>query len=130
MAENPQYKSNGAPHETGAKEPAGRTWTEEFEMAGREVMKFLERLVHEGNVRRVIVKQGERVLFDIPLTLAAAGGVLTLWWAWPVALAGLVVGLAARLTVIVERVDKGEQPPAEPEGDGSIHKIEIEDDNG
>lgn len=109
MTENPD-NSNGKPQEEPTARP--RTFTEEIEVAGRDLLKTVEKLVHEGNIRRLIVKDGERVILDVPLTLAAATGIVTMIWAPVLAMLGAVGGLAAmfltKLTVIVERVEDGE----------------------
>ena len=49
------------------------TWTEEFSVGGRQLESFIERLLAEGNVRRlVILKPGGRVLFETSLTTGVA----------------------------------------------------------
>ncbi|MCC7195656.1 MAG: DUF4342 domain-containing protein [Gemmatimonadaceae bacterium] len=60
----------------------------------------LKELVHEGNVRRVIVRNAEgRTLIDMPLTAGIAGAVLLPLWT---AVAG-IVALAKEFTIVVER---------------------------
>jgi hypothetical protein len=33
----------------------------------------VKNLIHEGNVRRLIVRQGDRTIMEVPLTVAAVG---------------------------------------------------------
>ncbi len=72
---------------------------EEIKVAGHELKETAKRLIHEGNVRRIIVKNSEgRVLLDLPLSAGLAGALLL-----PVltAIAG-IVALAKEFTVVVE----------------------------
>ena len=78
---------------------------EELKVAGHELKETAKRLIHEGNVRRIIVKNSEgRVLLDLPLSAGLAGALLL-----PVltAIAG-IVALAKEFTVVVEREGVGE----------------------
>lgn len=73
---------------------------EELKVAGHELKETAKRLIHEGNVRRIVVKNAEgRVLLDLPLSAGLAGALLL-----PVltAIAG-IVALAKEFTVVVER---------------------------
>ena len=89
-------------------EKKGRTWTEEIEIAGSELVTRFKELVTEGNVRRVIIrnKNGDRLL-EVPLTAGVAvGGVLTLWNPVLAAL-GALAALIAEVRIEVVR-EKGE----------------------
>lgn len=82
---------------------------EEVKVAGDQMVEAVRRLVHEGNVRRVIVKNQEGHTFlEIPLTVGAAAAVLVPVWAALGALAALVSGF----TIVIEKVEEG--PPATP----------------
>lgn len=56
------------------------TWTEQIEITGNELMKRVDELVKEGQVRRLIVRNEHGdILMEVPLTPAVAiGGVVTL----------------------------------------------------
>jgi len=46
--------------------------TEEFQVSGDMLVAKIKELLHEGNIRRVIIKNEEgRTLIDVPLTLGA-----------------------------------------------------------
>jgi hypothetical protein len=79
------------------------TRIEEFEVTGEKVVETVKRLVHEGNIRRVTIKDsgGESVI-EIPLTIGAVGAMLLPVWAALGALAALV----ARCTIVVERIEE------------------------
>jgi hypothetical protein len=86
-----------------------KTWAEEFEVAGSELVKRVKELIKEGNVRRLIIRRetGE-VLIEIPLTAGVAvGGMLTLL-APALAALGAIAGLLARVKVEVVRTDDKE----------------------
>jgi len=57
-----------------------RTWTEEIEVAGSQLVERVKQLIAEGNVRRLIIRTTDGKLhLEIPLTAGVvAGGVLTL----------------------------------------------------
>ncbi len=87
--------------------------TEEFKVNGESLVAEVKKLVHEGNVRRIIIKTEEgQTLVEIPLTLGVVGGVVgaVLLPVW--AAIGAIAALVARLTLVVEKV---EQPAPQPE---------------
>ncbi len=86
-----------------------RTFSEEIEVTGNQLVERVRELIQEGNVRRLIIRNQEgRTLLEIPLTIGvAAGGVLLVFY--PV-LAGLAAigGLLAKLKIEIVR----EEPAA------------------
>ncbi len=76
--------------------------TEEFRVTGEEVLAKVKELVHEGNVRRIAIRneKGETVV-EFPLTVGVVGALLLPMWA----AIGAVAALLARCTIVVERVD-------------------------
>lgn len=74
--------------------------TEEFKIDGEKLLAKLKELLHEGNIRRIIIKNEQGVtLMEIPLTIGAVGIIIA-----PVlAAAGAIVALVAKCTIIVER---------------------------
>ena len=75
---------------------------EEFEVSGDKVVETVKRLAHEGNIRRITIKDTEgRSLIEIPLTLGVVGAVLLPVWAAVGALAALVT----RCTIVVEKLE-------------------------
>jgi len=51
------------------------TW-QTFRVSGDELVKRVKELLHEGNVRRVIIKQHGRTVVEFPLTVGVVGAVL------------------------------------------------------
>jgi hypothetical protein len=76
--------------------------TEEFRVDSDELLAKVRQLVHEGNIRRVIIKNEEgRTLVEFPLTIGVIGAALL-----PVlAAVGAIAALATDCTIVVERVD-------------------------
>ena len=91
-----------------------QTRMETIKGEGGQLIGQIKRLVHEGNVRRIIVKQEDRVVAEFPLTFGVLGVVIA-----PVlAAVGALVALLADCSIEIERVD---EPPVEigyPVGDG------------
>jgi hypothetical protein len=83
---------------------------EEFEVTGEKLLATVRELVHQGNVRRIVIRNAKGVtLLEIPLVLGIAGAVLVPVWAAIGALAALLV----KFTLVIERV---QDAPAAPEG--------------
>ena len=81
-----------------------RTWWETVEGKGGELLEQVKRLIAEGNVRRVVVKQEGQVVAEFPLTVGVVGAVLA-----PVLAAiGALAALLTRCTIEVERTERRE----------------------
>lgn len=76
--------------------------TEEHRVSGEGLVAKVKELIHEGNVRRIIVKNEEgRTLLEIPLTVGVVGAVFL-----PVLVAlGAIAALARSYTLVVEKQD-------------------------
>jgi hypothetical protein len=74
---------------------------EEYQVSGDELIGKVKELVHEGNIRRIIIKNEEgKTLIEIPLTLGVIGAILLPVWA----AIGAIAALAANFTLVVEKV--------------------------
>lgn len=82
-------------------------FVEEIQVFGRDLVGKVHDLIHEGNVRRIIVKDERGNTFvEIPVTVAAIGAVLS-----PVLAAiGAISALVAKFTIVIVR---SEPKPAE-----------------
>ena len=76
-----------------------RTWWEKIEQKGGAALDQLKHLINEGNVRRVRVRQRERLIAEFPLTVGVVGAVL----APPLAAIGAVTALLTECSIEVER---------------------------
>jgi hypothetical protein len=80
---------------------------EEIRVFAHELPGKVRELIHEGNVRRIIIKDEKGHTFvEIPVTVAAVGAVLAPLLAAVSALAAM----AAKFTVVVEKAGEEEQP--------------------
>lgn len=81
-------------------EPETATTTEQYRLSGDEVMTQVKRLVHEGNVRRVVIKSPEgHTIVEFPLTVGVVGAALAPVWA----ALGAVVALVTDCTIEIEK---------------------------
>ena len=80
----------------------GKTRHEEFKVTGGEIIDRIKELIHQGNIRRIILKNEEgRTLIEIPLTLGVVGAAFL-----PVlAAVGAIAALAASMTIVVEKIE-------------------------
>jgi len=80
-----------------------KTHTEEIHVSGEELISKIKELVHEGNIRRMIIKNEKgRTLIDIPLSLGVVGVLL----APQLAAVGAIAALMTKGSIIVKRVDE------------------------
>ena len=88
------------------------SWWETLKVEGGELLDSVKRIIHEGNVRRIIIKQEDRVVAEFPLTVGVVGTVV----APLLAAIGALAALLTSCTVMVERVEvnKPESPPEPP----------------
>ncbi len=77
--------------------------TEEFRVSGEELLAKVKELVHEGNVRRIAIRneKGDTVV-EFPLTVGVVGALLLPMWA----AIGAAAALLTRCTIVVERVER------------------------
>ena len=74
--------------------------TEEFHVSGEELLAKIKKLVHEGNIRRIIIKNKEGgIVLEIPLTFGVVGALL----APSLAAIGAIAALLTEATVVVEK---------------------------
>jgi hypothetical protein len=91
---------------------SARTFFEEIKVVGHELADKVKALIHEGNVRRIIIKDEHGHTFvEIPVTVAAVGALFAPILAAVAALATM----AAKFTVVVEKAGEksaSDDPPA------------------
>jgi len=85
-----------------------KTFVEEIKVLGNELADKVKALIHEGNVRRIIIKNEQGHTFvEIPVNVAAVGAV----FAPVLAAVGALAAMAAKFTIVVEKA-REEEPPA------------------
>jgi hypothetical protein len=86
---------------------------ESIKAEGENVVDKVKAVIHEGNVRRVVVKQHGRTIAEFPLTFGVVGAAL----APVVAAIAAVVGLIQDCTIEVER--EADKPDSKTEPDAA-----------
>lgn len=77
------------------------TW-ETIKAEGESIIEKLKKLIHEGNVRRVVVQHKGRTVAEFPLT----AGVVGVFLAPVLAAVGAIVTMLKDCTIEVERVQE------------------------
>jgi uncharacterized protein DUF4342 len=89
---------------------ADETYWESFKAESEQIVDKIRDLIHEGNVRRVVVQQHGRTIAEFPLTAGVVGAVL----APVVAAIAAIVAMAKDCTIRVERSEANSAPGQEP----------------
>jgi hypothetical protein len=84
------------------KKTEGKTRIEEFRVTGGEILNKIKEVIHEGNVRKIILKdENGKVFMEIPLTVGVVGALVA-----PIlAAVGAIAALASNLTIVVEKIE-------------------------
>ena len=78
---------------------------ERYKVAGDKVISTIKELIHEGNVRHVVIKNDEgRILIEFPVSIGVAGAVLLPVWA----AVGAVAAIVSQCTIEIERESEEE----------------------
>jgi hypothetical protein len=80
---------------------------EELQVMGEQLLSKVKELVHEGNVRRIIIKQEGHTIMEIPLSFGVAGVIL----APTLAAIGVVGALLAKCSIEVVRSERPTDVP-------------------
>ena len=81
------------------------TFTESFKVAADQLVDAVRTVVHEGNVRRVIIKQDGRSVAEFPLTVGVVGTI----FAPLLAAVGALAAVLNDCSIEVERVVSGDK---------------------
>ncbi len=86
-----------------------RTFTEELEVAGDQLVAKVKELIDAGNVRKIVVRNPEgRVYMEVPLTVGVIAGGVMFWFAPVLSALGAIGALLARVRIEVVRTsDEG-----------------------
>jgi hypothetical protein len=80
---------------------------EQIKVQGEELVEKVKELVHEGNVRHLIIKHEEHTIMEIPVSIGVVGAVLA-----PVLAAVAAVGaLLTHCTLEIVRAEPPNSPP-------------------
>jgi len=99
----------------------GRRW-ERHRVHGDRLVARIKELIHEGNVRRLVIRDDDgRVLIEAPLTVGVVGAVVAPVWA----AIGAIAALVAQCSIEVEREE--EHDDREEETTASMEKEALTD---
>lgn len=90
---------------------AQRSQFETIKAQGGQIVDKVKELIHEGNVRRIVIKQDDQIVVEFPLTVGVIGAVIA-----PTLAA--IGAAAALLTSCAIEVERTEAPPTMPEPTG------------
>lgn len=76
--------------------------TEEFRVEGEKLIARVKEIIHEGNIRRIIIKDRDgRTMMEIPMTFGVVGALI----APQLAAIGAIAALMTEATVVVEKTE-------------------------
>ena len=74
--------------------------TEEFRVEGERLIGKIKEVIHEGNIRRIIIKDKEgKTVLEIPMTFGVVGALI----APQLAAIGAIAALLTEATVVIEK---------------------------
>jgi Domain of unknown function (DUF4342) len=90
-----------------------QTQFETIKVESGQLVDRISRLIHEGNVRRIVIRQDENIIAEFPLTVGIVGTMIA-----PIAAAiGALVALLTHCSIEVEHTEPAPlvaEPPAAP----------------
>ena len=82
--------------------PDQKFTTEEFRVEGEKLITKIKELIHDGNIRRISIKDKEgKTVMEIPMTLGVVGILI----APQLAAIGAIAALLTEATVVVEKAE-------------------------
>src|SRR5579883_1877354 len=91
----------------GEQKPNFQNYSEELQVVGEQLLTKVKELLHEGNVRRIIIKQDGNTIMEIPLTV----GVVGVLAAPQLAAIGAICALVTQCSIEVVRAETGVSVP-------------------
>lgn len=87
----------------GEQQTAGKKFhTEELQVKGEEIVSKVKELVHQGNIRHIVIKNEDgKTIMELPFILGVAGVLLVP----QLAAVGAVAALLSRASIIIEKTE-------------------------
>lgn len=77
-----------------------KSHTEEFRVDGEKLIGKVKEVIHEGNIRRIIIKDKDgKTMLEIPMTFGVVGALI----APQLAAIGAIAALITEATVVIEK---------------------------
>jgi hypothetical protein len=100
-----------------------KTFYEQINVAGNQLLEQVQKLIQEGNVRRVLIRDSNgKTLLEVPLTIGAVAGISLAYFALPLVAIGAIAAMVAKVNIVVERYEN----PEDAEKDRGTHPSVIE----
>jgi hypothetical protein len=80
----------------------GQRYQEELQVMGEQLVSKVKEVIHEGNVRRIIIKQDGHTIMEFPLTVGLVGVIV----APALAAIGAIGALIAQCSIEVIRSER------------------------
>ena len=75
---------------------------EEFVISSDDLIKKIKEIIHEGNIRKIIVKDDKKnIILEIPVTVGIVGTILAPW----LAALGVIAALFTKCIITIERIE-------------------------
>lgn len=88
------------------KDTQPRSFYEEINVAGNQLVDRLKSLTNEGNIRRLTIKDNnDRTILEVPLTLGVVAGTGVVMFAPFLAAVGAIAALVAQVRIVIERYE-------------------------
>ncbi|EKU96377.1 hypothetical protein Lepto7375DRAFT_0373 [Leptolyngbya sp. PCC 7375] len=101
--------SEGVTVNESEEKPAERVVVEELKISGDALVAKVKELIHQGNIRRIIIKNEEGyTLIEIPMTVGVLGGVISAAFFPVIAAVGIIGAMVAHLTIVIERQESAD----------------------
>ncbi len=78
-----------------------RSTVQSLEGKGSQVIDAIKQVIHEGNIRKISIKQDGRTIAEFPLTFGVVGAAM----APALAAIGAIAALVTECTIEVERIE-------------------------
>jgi hypothetical protein len=79
--------------------------TEKYTVSGEELVSRVKKLIHEGNIRKVRILQGGKVILEVPLSIGAPAAAIGIMVAPVLAALGAFAALVTECTIEVEKME-------------------------
>lgn len=87
-----------------AAQSADKVTLEELKISGDALVVKVKELIHQGNIRRLIIKNDEgQTLIEIPMTVGVISGFISAVFFPVIAAVGVIGAMVAHLTIVIER---------------------------
>lgn len=85
---------------------------QEVKVKGSQLLDRVREIVDEGNARRIIIRNNDRVLLEFPLSVGVGGTAAALLIAPQLAAIGAIAALLTDVEIVIEREQEEVNPPS------------------